>query len=80
MKGKVIFMLKTYTAFMSEINYLESVINLYKMIEKEAIEESDKEYCKVMIEIHEKAIEDFCKQYPTFASLYKLNKTRKSAS
>lgn len=80
MKGKVIFMLKTYSAFMKEVNYSECGIDLYKTIEKEAIEKADKEYCKVMIELHERAIEDFCKQYPIFASLYKLNKTRSKAS
>ena len=69
-------MLKTYTAFMKEVNQVQAGIDLWTSVAKNATREYQKEYCKAIITEAQEAIEDLCVAYPAFATLYKLNLTR----
>lgn len=72
-------MLKTYTTFMRQVNYVQAGIDLWTNIAKNAIETSQKEYCKARIAEAQEAIDGLCETYPIFATLYKLNKTRRAS-
>lgn len=72
-------MLKTYTTFMRHINYVQAGIDLWTQVANNATNVEEKEYCKARIMEAQKAINGLCEAYPMFATLYKLNQTRKAS-
>lgn len=72
-------MLKTFTSFMRQINYVQSGIDLWTSVAKNTTHDDQKEYCKSRIMEAQETIDGLCKTYPMFATLYRLNLTRRAS-
>ena len=70
-------MLRTFTAFMREVNQVQAGIDLWTNVARYATQEYQEEYCKTRITEAQEAIENLCNCYPVFATMYRLNLTRK---
>ena len=72
-------MLKTYSEFINEVNNIERSNAIYAEMRDKMTAQRHKDICNDIIKLQEGQISELCKKYPSFGSMYKLNKTRRRA-